>query len=152
MRSKIEEEMDQQRHERLAQCRVLESILADCKAKKTDRTQLEDVPPGIRMVRYYDWRNSPDPNCQREAHSVWACRAIALKCGGELVQVRNCFQNELDSKHAILEHANGAVYEPSSLDGDISNHPCGRIQRKLGECVAANAKALHARDVARNRR
>lgn len=151
IRNTIMDEMDNQRHERLEQCRVLESILADCKAGKPNRTQLEDVPPGIRMVRYFDWRNSPDPHCQREAHSVWACRAVSLKCGADLVEVRNCFHNGLDSKQAILRHSDGAVYEPS-MDTDVTKRPCGEVQRKLGECVATNANALLLRDMERKSR
>jgi hypothetical protein len=177
IRGRIEDEMDEQRHERLAQCRSLELVLADCRARTPNRTQLEDVPAGIRMVRYFDWRDVPDPHCQREAHAVWACRAVALKCGKELIQVRDCFRNygamssgssgdhiNNNNKTAILNHRTGsAAYEPSDAvavrgaadadaTSDISMNPCAKVQQILGRCVSANAHALLERDAARRQK
>jgi hypothetical protein len=164
IRERIEDEMDQQRHERLAQCRSLESALKDCIAKKPNRPRLEDLPSGIRMVRYFDWRDvTDDPYCQREAHSVWACRAVSLKCGQELLQVRDCFHNQCGTdtitgspdKKAILRHRNGsAAYESylSSEDGSDSTNPCAKLQQTLGHCVSANAHALLERDHARRQK
>jgi hypothetical protein len=167
IRGKIQDEMDQQRHERLAQCRSLESVLADCHAQRTTtktRTQLEDIPAGIRMVRYFDWRDVPDPHCQREAHAVWACRAVALQCGGELLKVRDCFHQTLPTKTTILEYPNGtAAYNPSSSpssskddfvqdEGTDAVVPCARLQQSLGRCVSTNAHALLERDTARRQR
>jgi hypothetical protein len=175
IRGRIEDEMDEQRHERLAQCRSLESVLADCRTAKSNRTQLEDVPAGIRMVRYFDWRDVPDPHCQREAHAVWACRAVALKCGKELIQIRDCFRNYGamgglsgdNNKTTILNHRTGsAAYELSDAvvvqgaaaandadaTSDISMNPCAKVQQILGRCVSANAHALLERDAARRQK
>jgi hypothetical protein len=112
--------MDNARIERLHQCRVLQETLAACrknvklKQVNADRLQLEDSSPGIRMVNYFKWRQENDyhATCQREEHALWACRAVALQCGNDLMRMRECF-NELqgvgldgkpDDVGAILKH------------------------------------------------
>jgi len=71
--------MDQSRIERLQQCRVLQDTLAECRkaAKKNNpekhRIHLENSPPGIRMITYFNWRNRHeyDATCQREVQYVY---------------------------------------------------------------------------------
>jgi hypothetical protein len=160
--------MDEQRVERLQQCRILEDVAAECRRKskkqrKKDRLHLEDLPAGIRMVRYFDWRNvhEYDTKCIREEHAVWACRAIALQCGSELVELRSCFndlQTPLEDTPYVKNY--GAVlgcshtaYETKEKEfkkKDASREiPCRAFQEQLGRCVAKNATALGERESAR---
>ena len=137
--------LDEQRIERLDQCRILDEILLECKRSKASgqstTLQLEDVPAGIRMVRYFDWRNLADKNCQREEHAVWACRAISLGCGADLVRLRTCF-NELPHPTSILENTETAYESKTSSKSDF---PCRQYQEVVGRCVASNLHDLAQR-------
>jgi hypothetical protein len=202
LKESLQEQMDEQRLGRLQQCRALDEILAECRRHKRkmkknnnnhnngkkdggdddtnntsrDRRHLEDVPAGIRMVKYFQWRDVDeyDSRCQREEHSVWACRAVSLQCGAELVAVRDCFdgaqaipgadgysfaqQEQPPPRNygAVLGSvANSRGYTmtkedavASDADGTVTA-PCMRVQQRLGECVARNSKALLERKNAR---
>jgi hypothetical protein len=165
MSSTYQETIDDQRMERLAQCQVLAEILKSCRSQQTDRLELEDVPMGIRSVRYFQWRDyktpaaaakkaassstpPPPPSCLREEHALWACRAVALKCGSELVRLRDCF-HEQASASAVLEPPSGGgaampltAYDSSSA---VVALPCGDFQSAMGDCVRRNAVALAER-------
>jgi hypothetical protein len=165
MSSTYQETIDEQRMERLSQCQVLAEILKACRSQQTDRLELEDVPMGIRSVRYFQWRDyqtppatakkaassstsPPPPSCLREEHAMWACRAVALKCGSELVRLRDCF-HEQASASAVLEPPRGrraampmTAYDSSSA---VASLPCGDFQSAVGECVRRNAEALAER-------
>jgi hypothetical protein len=172
IQSFIDDTVDEQRIERLRACRSLEDILAQChksrsKSKSGDdsnyRYHLEDVPAGIRMVRYFQWRNVHDfdRQCSRETHSLWACRAGALQCGSELVQLRNCFLDrqaapeasgnaDLTDYGAVLKcSATGYEAKPRNNDKDI---PCRLFQEQVGRCVAKNARLLAERETIRGNR
>ena len=106
--------MDQQRLQRLEQCKILTSILDSCEAahhhhgsptkkkkkqkqRHDDVPRLDDVGPGLRMLMYYNWRNKTDVHqkgCIPERHSVWTCRAVALGCGEDLRRMKDCFDAE----------------------------------------------------------
>jgi len=144
VRSTIGKHMDEQRLERLKQCRLLQDALLACRrSKQSDRQQLEDFPAGIRMVRYFHWRNihDYDEHCQRELHAVWACRGIALGCGADVIRMRNCFNEQ--GPATILNQSN-AGYENMK-----ETMPCADLQRTLGRCVAKEATELEQRN--RNR-
>jgi hypothetical protein len=163
LRENITGMMDDQRLHRLQQCRVLQEVLSDCrrqsstsvsrnpsgasKDKDTDATrrrlELEDVPAGIRMVKYFNWRdwqapetatsdnnnndgNSNESNtkskkggnnhCLREEHAVWACRGVALSCGAPLAQLKSCFDE--NGADAVLASTNQTAYEPEYEAGN----------------------------------
>jgi hypothetical protein len=170
VQSFIDDAVDEQRIERLRACRSLEDILAQChksrsKSKSGDdsnsRFHLEDVPAGIRMVRYFQWRDVHDfdRQCSRETHSLWACRAGALQCGSELVQLRNCF---LDRQAPISGNVDttdyGAVLKCSTAGyeakarNDDKDIPCRLFQEQVGRCVAKNARLLAERESIRGKR
>lgn len=131
--------VDGQRVERLENCRILDEILIECRRKSQEaRLQLEDVPAGIRMLKYFGWRNIREPNCQREEHAVWSCRAVSLGCGANLSELRTCF-HELPEKTSILETTETA-YEPKSASQN--DFPCRKVQERLGKCVATNLRDL----------
>ena len=130
---------EDQRMERLQSCRQLDTVLKQCRQKEQQRSQLEDFPAGIRMLRYFDWRHKNEPNCVREEHSLWACRAVALQCGADLVQLRNCFREKGDK--AVLSETRTS-YEHTSENDAFS---CMELQRKLGSCVLKKANALARR-------
>ena len=91
---KIQSIRDGARIERLKQCQVLKDILHQCQAKKHNRTQLEDVPMGIRSVRVFDWRgyqHHGTGSCVREEHALWTCRGVCLRCGAMVDQMKDCF-------------------------------------------------------------
>jgi hypothetical protein len=169
LKTQFDDLVDEQRMERLQNCRIIEDVYAECRRfqkLKTDQERtmhLEDFPPGIRILRYYDWRNihDYDRKCSREKHAIWACRAGALQCGAELVQLRNCFNNAqlpppgssdpIDAKNygAIL-NVSTTAYEPKqrNIHKDI---PCREFQEKMGACIAKNASALAEREVNRSK-
>lgn len=174
---------DEQRMERLQSCRTIEEVHKDCrrfnklvKQKQQSSTtteddstlkrtvQLEDVPPGIRILKYYDWRNihDYDHSCIREKHATWACRAGALQCGAELVQLRHCFNVAVVPPEGVTDPNNknyGAVLSISNTAYEPSKHkhtvnldtiPCREFQEKLGQCIAKNATALAEREMRRS--
>ncbi|GAX17949.1 hypothetical protein FisN_18Hu159 [Fistulifera solaris] len=130
---------EDQRLDRLQSCRQLDDLLKQCRQKNMERNQLEDFPLGIRMLRYFGWRHKDDPNCVREEHALWACRAVALQCGADLVQLKNCFKDKGDD--AILSETRTS-YESKSDEDDFS---CMDLQRTLGSCVLKKANALARR-------
>lgn len=161
--------MDQARIERLQQCRVLQDTLAQCRkaARKNQpgkrRLHLENSPPGIRMTNYFKWRDRHeyDATCQREEHAVWACRAVALGCGADLTELRNCFNEiqgvgndgELANVGAVLKHKRTA-YEIGKKSKSASIEegeeiPCREIQERMGKCISDNSKALARRHLER---
>lgn len=192
--------MDEQRLERLRQCQDLARILQSCRQNQNhQRPQLEDLPIGIRSVRYFRWRKSPeqletegqttshannannkqnsnhnhntDHSCIREEHALWACRGVALKCGQELVQLRDCFRQhtapellqatqtayENGAKRTVTTTASTTTATTTSSSSSASSPsgvthpdtsppiPCASLQQTLGACVAKNATALAER-------
>lgn len=132
---------DEQRLERLEQCRQLEAILQDCRVNG-GQSKLDDTPSGIRMLRYFNWREvESDATCQRELHAVWACRAIAVGCGEDLVRLRNCF----DKATPAVILAGEPVYEQAS-----KQVPCGELQQRMASCIQKSAMDLQQRVEARS--
>jgi len=150
MRQKIYGIMDEQRLHRLQQCQVLTSILKDCQnsSKNSGRQQLEDLPAGIRMVRYFDWRDIPSRACARETHAVWACRATALQCGADLAVLKNCFTEEAGIE-AVLQSGAATAYETpgtnTSNKAALEKIPCLVHQQAMGQCVSQAATELRKR-------
>ena len=166
--------MDQQRLERLDRCRELEQAWNDCKQRQkhkhrhkqkgsnkldqTKRKELEDFPMGIRMVRYFQWRDLPKQQpggcldgCAREEHAVWACRATALRCGPELAILKACFDSH--GPLEILGNATSTAYqaqqkeatENSATDSSSTSGPCRSLQQQLGLCVTRQVEQLYQR-------
>lgn len=146
--------IDEQRLVRLQQCQQLAYVLKQCQKGQKDRQHLEDFPLGFRSVKYFHWRRPPaddesapdgltsDPNCLREQHALWACRAVSLKCGTPLVELRDCFRQH---DTASLLKSPGTAYEPNKKGVDTSLIECAAFQQAVGTCVAANAEALFER-------
>ena len=188
-------QMDQQRIERLQQCRILQETLRDCRKASAGGTdggggerrrtiRLEDSSAGVRMLRFFKWRGEEvaelgyDATCAREEHALWACRAVALQCGGDLDALRHCFDNlqkvgtsgEPEDVGAVLS-CRRTAYEVSSnkkkksgdgneeksavIDDNHNNDidiPCREIQERMGRCIAENSKALAERHLARTQK
>jgi hypothetical protein len=173
-RQQITGMMDDQRLHRLQQCRILQTVLSDCRksndsnniSHRQRKIELEDVPAGIRMVRYFNWRDWKEPSgasdtdndtndsnsnsnnsnhCLREEHAVWACRSVALKCGAPLAQLRSCFTDA--GADAVLDSRNRTAYEPDDAGGadQTPKTQCQWQQQALGDCVAAAAVQLQER-------
>lgn len=155
----MEEFMDEQRIERLAQCRALEQTYRDCLDNKNNNNRrLEDFPMGIRMVRYFDWRNLDQPQqqqdgveggirirpCVREEHAVWACRSVALQCGNRLAALKSCFDEA--GPDVVLRQSTQTAYQSSTANAaELQGIPCQTFQQKVGECVSKGTEALAAR-------
>jgi hypothetical protein len=143
--------MDEQRVERLKQCRILEDIAAECRRptkEGSDRIHLEDVPIGFRQVRYFRWRNlhEHESTCQREIHAIWSCRAIALHCGAELVELRRCFDKLQETNPSAILKQSETAYEAENASSEL---PCRSLQVQLGECVKRNSTELQKRCASR---
>ena len=134
---------DDQRLQRLADCRQIQEILQQCRQQQGQQNQvLEDCTPGLRMVRYFGWRNLHNSNnCAREVHSLWGCRAISLGCGPDLVRLKECF----DERGNNLLQEPDTAYEQSTLRDKL---PCQDLQEQLGACVARRAMELEQRQSA----
>jgi len=160
--------MDQQRLQRLEQCRILTAILDSCEAthsnsnnnnkkKKKQRQpknnnksvpKLDEVGPGLRMLKYYNWRDQAPVNqkgCIAEQHAVWTCRAVALSCGGPLGRMKECFDKE-GTKTMLSQKRTG--YQEGDDDNDVNSDaaqsmsPCGEFQKTVKQCVTDNGRAL----------
>eukprot|EP00977_Amphora_coffeiformis_P003971 scaffold795_cov187-Amphora_coffeaeformis.AAC.12 len=169
--SNFRETIDAQRIERLKQCQSLQGLLQACREKRPDRAQLEDFPMGIRSVRYFQWRHGNENShtrggasasngtatnsCVREEHALWTCRGVALKCGGEVVRLRDCFQ-EYSAEELLHPDNEATAYENNNHTTNATTTttmkkkkkitpPCAEFQQALGTCVTQNAAALAER-------
>jgi hypothetical protein len=166
---------DEQRLERLQQCRQLEIVLEACRtrkgtAPKEGESQIERTVPGLRMMKYFGWRgitvNKDQDNnitttntqaeqvlaatCAREQHALWACRAVSIGCGRGLGTLKDCFEGE--GAVPVLSHSqtNYEEQEASSQKAEMQI-PCKQLQRDLGECVGQGAHELYQRQRQRNK-
>lgn len=80
-------------------------------------------------------------DCHVETHELWACRALALGCGGHLGDLRRCWAD------ANLAQAtkNEMTYENGS------DEACRDIQLNMSKCVNKNAAELAERVQARKK-
>lgn len=84
--------------------------------------------------------------CIREEHALWACRAVGLHCGRDLVKVRDCFRETGPAN--ILRQPQTAYTSDEKEDKDsdeLKGFPCRSQQRKLGSCVRIHAVDLEKR-------
>ena len=78
-------------------------------------------------------------SCSREHHAVWGCRAIALGCSSELVQLKKCFQDRGDINPHYFTYKNDGTLENTDENG------CQLDMQKLGKCVTKNFEDLNNR-------
>ena len=128
--------------------------------------KLEDTLSGVKMMRYFAWRTQElvrvtdedgetrvvaipnqsgtmddwENSCAREAHALWACRAVTLACAPKLNQLKECFDTL--PKEQIVSVTETA-YEVGVAEGVTV--PCRTMQQKLGECVGIKASELKER-------
>ena len=159
-----QEQFDHQRLQRLEQCRALQDTLKACEANhsskkrgtttnSTTTPQLDEFGGGIRMLRYYKWRDQTPVNqkgCIPEKHAMWSCRAIALACGKDMGLLRDCFDQQgieavVNQKYTSYEVSDKVLANKESI-------PCFELQRNLGDCVAKNARDLQEKIQARKKR
>jgi len=100
---------------------------ADTKGEKSGRTT--KTAKGVRRKK-----NS----CSMERHAVWACRAIALGCASDLVELRECFRDNLGTTNP-----EGCHYEDDCGGNDgIERGMCRLEQRIVAQCVLKKEKDL----------
>ncbi len=91
-----------------------------------------------------------NPSCSRENHAVWGCRAMALGCATELVQLKKCFQKHEYNNPAYFAYDQNES-PPESHRGeldirtDVLNDDCRLDMQKLGKCVSINWEELDTR-------
>jgi len=179
--SRFQEFSDDQRLFRLQACQDIYTCVESCRNVRSSKLSgkdgeemldLEGCASGVRMVKYFDWRESLPtriklsndikgetvvsmktastdqekdeiPTCARETHSMWGCRAVALGCAPHLIDLRNCFQESYSKEHVL------SVAQFSYENNNEKDTPCGDIQKKLGDCVAKEAALLEQRISAR---
>ncbi len=74
-------------------------------------------------------KNASSLNCTVSQEDVWACRAVSLRCGKELIAVKDCGKK---------------VVESIEQDSAISDC-CKAEQDSLSHCMSKNALALETR-------
>jgi hypothetical protein len=116
-----------------------------------------------RIARFYDWgepdggAKAPDavastngaaaaspPSCHREAHSVWACRALAVGCADHLVPLRKCLRR---TGSAAVHYEGGSGEALTEDGGDIGRgvDECVLEQQALAQCVNVKLDELDKR-------
>jgi hypothetical protein len=124
---------------------------------ESHQLSLENTPGGIRMLRFFHWRELPlefpleSTACQREEHALWACRAVAVGCGKPLTELRDCF-DQLGPDQVLLSSRSNTgqattCYNDKSeeMSKRKSKVPCHDYQQAVGECVATNLYELQQR-------
>ena len=160
LRNKLQQFSDSQRISRLEQCQALHGLLLQCRSRQMNTTpshapslaataevesSIENLPAGIRMLRYFQWRDvslSPDTKslCRREEHALWACRAVAAGCGKPLVDLKSCFDRV---GPRILDQ--DTFYEKSEVASSENSSPCAIMQHHMGKCVVDGITTLNDR-------
>jgi hypothetical protein len=74
-------------------------------------------------------KNAPSLNCTVSQDDVWACRALSLRCGKELIALKDCWKKGAES----IEQ-DSAISECCKVEKDILSH-----------CMSKNAFALETR-------
>ena len=87
--------------------------------------------------------DASNTSCSREHHAVWGCRAMALGCATELVQLKKCFQTHPNNNPKYFAYDNNTGDE--AMDGSTNGNDCKLDMQKLGTCVLANWKELDSR-------
>lgn len=184
---------DQQRAERLASCRQLETILNACHAESnsgriigddsdggaltSDNTADAEIRSGTKIARFFRWdkpkevvqssseaggisennttteeianglKTKYSQGCHKETHELWACRALALGCGGHLKDLRQVWNEEnlVTAQNDSETSSSEITYEDRKSCEDKARE----IQQKMAKCVTNNASELAERIEAR---
>lgn len=81
-------------------------------------------------------------NCTRETHAIYACKALALGCGADLMEMKKCFVNELGTTNPSSIYYDSAQNNQSS---SLSSTKCQLEQKKVGQCIRKNMEELNQR-------
>jgi hypothetical protein len=178
---------DQQRAERLAACRQLETVLNECQAESRSGKRIHDADgvlsddismdksrSGSRISRFFRWdkpsleqnrdetmedsnSNNTSVNnsskskyshgCHQEIHELWACRALALGCGGYLKDLKRVMNDDTEAKvqKEMTDTSSEIVFEDRKSREDEAKE----IQQMMAKCVTKNATELAERIEAR---
>jgi len=85
---------------------------------------------------------SPSMSCSREQHAVWGCRAMALGCASDLVQLKKCFKENLGTTNPQY-----FAYDSDAVDIGEGKNFCQLEMQKVGNCVKQNWKELDERSM-----
>ncbi|CAB9499116.1 expressed unknown protein [Seminavis robusta] len=136
---------DDQSLGRLKQCQQLADSLEACQQHQATAPALDEFGLGKRWMVYFGWRDLPIANkkgCVPEQHALWGCRALSVRCGGELQQMKKCFDEQ--GMEAILAQRKTA-YASAKNQQVQDKIPCYELQRVVGKCVARTAKEMEQR-------
>jgi hypothetical protein len=85
--------------------------------------------------------------CHKEIHELWACRALALGCGGYLGELKEVWNEE--SLVSLQNVSSGSNSEITFEDRKDSEAKAREIQQMMAKCVTKNASELAERLEAR---
>ncbi len=101
-------------------------------AGEITKVQVKKQPSG--RTRFSD-------GCAIETHELWACRSLALGCGGHLAELRQCWSDAQQNSLVASKTKEGAeFYRDKSRDTS-----CREIQMRMARCVNKNSAELHER-------
>lgn len=83
--------------------------------------------------------NESSTPCSMERHAIWTCRAMALQCAPDLVQLKACFK----STGNLNPSADG--YTKESFSENNTNHTCSFEMKKVANCVNQHRVELDER-------
>jgi hypothetical protein len=94
--------------------------------------------------------SQPTTCCTMETHAIWACRAMALGCAPDLVELKKCFKDELGTTNPSALHYNDDNSQNENEDlntfsSSTSSSSCRLAQKKVGDCVMKNWAELNQR-------
>jgi hypothetical protein len=108
----------------------------------------------VKQVDICSSSNGKASSCSKEHHALWGCRAMALGCAKELVQLKKCFEENHDSTNndppyfcydGAVQQQQQQQQEGSSVTFQQRDKVCSESMRLLGECVTVKWKDLNER-------
>lgn len=120
------------------------SVLDDAASSMYDsESAVEDVGEitKVQVKKQPFARTRFSEGCAIETHELWACRALAVGCGGHLAELRQCWSDaEQNSLVESVTKEGMEFYNDKSRDTS-----CRSIQVRMARCVNKNSSELHER-------
>lgn len=86
-----------------------------------------------------DANKSVSASCSKEHHALWGCRAMALGCAKELIQLKKCFsENHIGNDPKYFSYD---IKEKISSNDEV----CSLNMREVGACVTSKWNELNER-------
>jgi len=125
LKERVQTFADEQRVLRLRECKTMEDQLKRCQGELTQRAA-QPVPLKPQKSVWstvFGSSKAPEAECESvpensanntklqkssdcvnlNEHSIWACRALSLGCGGHFETLQSCFAQSKDSNECVKE-------------------------------------------------